>query len=62
MKYLAQAQALLKQQPLPDDAPQQLSNLEQQASGQERAFIQQCYEALYTAATEQQLTAWQEAD
>ena len=58
MKLLAQAQAILAKEPLPDDAPQQLDALIEQASGQERQFIMMSTDALYAAATPEQLVQW----
>jgi hypothetical protein len=53
-----QAQAVLAQDPLPDDAPAQLDALADKANGEEALFIGQLSEALYQLATPEQLDAW----
>lgn len=58
MKYYAQAESLLAQSPLPDDAPEQLDALADQASGEEAMFIGHLSEALHQLATPAQLEAW----
>lgn len=58
MSLLEQSQELFKHQPLPDDAPDQLEALIEQASGEERRFLIMSTEALYAAATPEQLAKW----
>ncbi len=59
MKLCAQAQALLTQYPLPDNAPEQLAALTEQASDEETILIEMLSEALYQLATPAQLSAWE---
>ena len=58
MKLLEQAQAILGQIPLPDDAPQQIEALERKATGLERKFITMSSSALFTCATQEQIEKW----
>lgn len=58
MKLLAKVNAILKQQPLPDDAPEQMDALLEQAEGEERQLIERSYEALHAAASVDQFFAW----
>lgn len=58
MKLLAKAKALLQQNPLPNDAPEQLDVLIAQASGMEKQLIKKGYEALHAAATPEQYQKW----
>ena len=58
MTLTEQSQLLFKQHPLPDDAPEQLEALIDQSTGRERIYLIMSTEALYAAATPQQLAMW----
>lgn len=58
LSLLQQAEQVLKQSPLPDDAWQQLEAIEAQATGQEKEFISLSFEALIASATPEQLEKW----
>ncbi|WP_416305203.1 hypothetical protein [Neptunicella sp. SCSIO 80796] len=60
MKWYQQATELLAKQPLPNNAPDQLQELANKATGQEKQFINHCFEALYAAATPEQVELWQD--
>ncbi|GAB5378974.1 MAG: hypothetical protein Alis3KO_00910 [Aliiglaciecola sp.] len=62
MKLFAQAQEILAQTPLPDDAPAQLDTLLEQAAGQEAVFILMAMEGLHASASDAQLQAWSGQD
>ena len=55
LTLIEQSQEIFKHNPLPDDAPEQLDALIEQASGLERSFLIMSTEALYATATPQQL-------
>ncbi|MDO6526953.1 hypothetical protein Q4519_14800 [Motilimonas sp. 1_MG-2023] len=57
-KLLPKVQAITEQDPLPDDAWQQLEAIADQAKGMEQTFINMCFEALIAAATPEQLALW----
>jgi hypothetical protein len=58
LTLIEQSQEIFKQKPLPDDAPEQLDALIEQASGLERSFLIMSTEALYATATPEQLAIW----
>ena len=58
MTLIEQSQLLFKHHRLPDDALEQLDALIEQASGQERSYLIMSTEALYAAATPEQLARW----
>lgn len=58
MKLVEQAGKIVGQDPLPDDAWQQLEAIAEQASGQEAVFVNMHFEALMAAATPEQLALW----
>lgn len=57
-ELLEQAQAIYGQDPLPDDAWEQLKALADKASGKEKQFIEMSFEALIAAASSEQLALW----
>ena len=58
MTLTEQAQLIFKQQPLDDDAPEQLETLIERATGRERVYLIMLTEALFAAATPRQLAMW----
>lgn len=58
MELYEQVRLILAQQPLPDDAPEQIDKLLEQAVGQEARFIEIASESLFQLASEEQLKAW----
>ncbi|MCE2594414.1 hypothetical protein K6Y31_06265 [Motilimonas cestriensis] len=58
MKFVEQAGNLIAQDPLPDDAPEQLSAIAAQATGLEKTFVNMYFEALMAAATPEQIALW----
>lgn len=60
MKLVAQAGNIIGQDPLPDDAWQQLEAIADQASGQEALFVGMYFEALIAAASPEQIKLWLE--
>ncbi len=58
MTLTEQAQLIFKQNPLHDDAPDQLEILIEQATGRERVYLIMSTEALFAAATPRQLAMW----
>ncbi|QFU23740.1 hypothetical protein FM038_017215 [Shewanella eurypsychrophilus] len=57
-ELLAQAQAIYGQEPLANDAWQQLEALAAKATGKEKQFIEMSFEALIAAASSEQLALW----
>ncbi len=63
MTLLTEADKIFARHPLADDAPEQLDALIEQATGAELEYLYCYQEALYAAATPEQLAIWNaEAD
>ena len=62
MEIYDQIETLLKQQPLPDDCPEQVEKLMAKASGTEKQMLQTLIGSMYESATRAQLKAWTSTD
>ena len=62
MEIYDQIETLLKQQPLPDDCPEQVEKLMAKASGIEKQMLQVLIGSMYESATPTQLKAWTGSD
>ncbi|WP_354624846.1 hypothetical protein [Psychromonas sp. MME2] len=61
LSLLQQSELIFKQDPLADDAWQQLEALEAQATGKEKEYISLSFEALIASATPEQFERWSPA-